>query len=284
MKKTKGYLLFFHALLLTPALAAPPSFNVQVSAGTQDDGTTSESFTQLTGSFHYSKGLTRQSSLNFNADLSTQRFSDTSNKDKNALLIEGIYNYVPSPGFTKPVYSLILRQQFETFDNSAFDTSDTSLLLVDFFRMSEKLSFVGGLEFIDSSSDIVDTATRGLFAGLDYWLTHKLLAYTNLKLQKENNDINLAAITTSPRPAARGIIIAGAHLPGEAGFQGNTNATSPTAGSGAQSDSDNRFITVGLNYEIDAKQSIDFSLAQFRYETSSTTTIDQISLDYFFRF
>jgi hypothetical protein len=284
MKILQGSLLLSQVVLLSSALAAPPSFNLQVSAGNEDNGATNDSFTQLTGSFHYSKGLTRQTSLNFNADLYTKQFRKSASKDKNGVLIEGIYNYVPSPGFTKPVYSLILRQQFETFDNSAFDTSDTSLLLVDFFRISEKLSFVGGLELIDSSTDLRDRTTHGLFGGLDYWLTHKLLMYTNIKLQKESSDIKPAAPSTSPRAAARGIDIAGAHEFGEPGHISNTNATSPTTGSGSQSDSDNRFITVGLNYEIDTKQSIDFSLAKFRYETSITTTIDQISLDYFFRF
>jgi hypothetical protein len=265
------------------AEAAPPSFNLQLSVGSEDDGRSSERFTQLTGAYRYSKGLSRQSSLNFNADLSTQKFSKTASKDNHSLLLEGVYNYVPSPGFTKPVYSVILRQQFESFDNSAFDTSDTALLLVDFFRINENLSFVGGLEFIDSSSDIVDTSTIGLFAGLDYWLSNKIMAYTNVKLQDEQNDINLAALQTSPRIAQRSLI-AGAHLPGEAGFQGNANATSPTQGSGSQNDSDNLFITVGLNYEIDSRQSIDFSLARFNYDTVVDTTIKQISLDYFFRF
>ena len=287
------FLALLGCLISIPTHSAPPSYNLQISIGNEDNGTTSQNFTQLTGAFRYAKGLTRQTSLNFNADISTRQYNDTSSKDNNSLLLEGIYNYAPSKGFTASVYSLILRQRFETFDNSANDGSETSILLADFFRISENLSFVGGLEFIQSTTDIVDTSTQGLFAGLDYWLSDKLLGYINVKVQDEENTINLAALAASPARAQR-VLVSGSHLPGEPGFQGNTGATAantvaPTAGVAAQpirqrNDSDNLFVTLGLNYEIDARQSIDFSIARFNYDTVTDTNIDQISLDYFWRF
>ena len=55
------YLMLSFAILWSlNSQAAPPAFQLQVSAGIWDNGQTSENFTQLTGAYRYSRGLSRQ--------------------------------------------------------------------------------------------------------------------------------------------------------------------------------------------------------------------------------
>lgn len=265
-------------LLSFPVIAAPPAWLLQIGLGNEDTGTVDDNFTQLTGAFRYGKGLTRKSSYNLNADIYTRRFDTASSRDKDGLLLEAAYNVIPVPGYTKPVYSFVLRQEFERFDNQANDTSQTSLLVIDSFRIDEQWNFVGGLELIRLTSDLIESDIVGLFAGLDFWATDDLVLYGKIKVQAEDNALKLNA---SPRPANR-IEFAGSHLPSEPGFTGDTGGSTPTSGS--STDSDNLFLTLGFNYSFDEHQSIDLSYERFRYDTISTITLKRISLDYFLRF
>lgn len=266
-------------ILVTRVYAAPPAFNVHLGVANEDfsEGD-SDTYTQLTGSVRYSKGLSRNSVTNLNADIYTRSYSDIAANDRNGILLEAFYNYVPTLGFTKPMYSIGVRQEFEDYDNDASDLSRSSLILADTLRVDDQFTLSLGLEFIVKSSDAIDTETTGLFANMDFHLSNRVIIYANLKLQDE--EITSTASMAGAMPRAAREEVAGAHLPGEPGYVG------PVTGStnGADDNSRNTILALGVNYFIDSNQAIDISFETIEYDADMTSTRDIISFDYFYKF
>lgn len=266
-------------MLTTPLYAAPPAFNVHIGVANEDfsEGD-SDTYTQLTGSLRYSKGHTRNSVTNLNVDIYTRSYGDVADNDRNGLLLEAFYNYIPTRGFTKPTYSIGLRQEFEDYDADASDLSRSSLILADTIRVDDQFTLSLGLEFIVKSSDALDTETKGLFTNMDFHLGKRVILYVNLKFQDE--EITSADSMSGTMPRAARDAVAGAHLPGEPGYIG------PGAGStsGADDNSRNTILAIGVNYFIDSNQAIDISFETIEYDADITSTRDIISFDYFYKF
>ncbi|MCK4710485.1 MAG: hypothetical protein KAU21_17860, partial [Gammaproteobacteria bacterium] len=174
--------------------AAAPSYNIQLGLAAEDFDGKTDTLRQLTGAVHYSKGLSRHSVINLNADLFTRSFSDTENRDSHGVLAEFIYSYIPGRGYTKPVYSLALRQEFEKFDNTSQNFSKTSLILADTIRLDDQLTLTAGLEYSIKTSDLEDITSSGFFINSDFQLGPKLIVYLNLKIQDEKIEADIPAI------------------------------------------------------------------------------------------
>lgn len=269
-------------LVSVPVFSAPPSYNLQAGIANESfDPGNSDTYTQLTGSMRYSNSINRHVVTNWNMDLYTRRYDESESRDRNGLLLEFIYNYVPSGGFTKPVYSVGLRHEIEEFDQPANDADETTLLLASTIRLDDSLTFTGGFEIAQRTSDIAESDFLGIFANIDKRLSRKTIVYTNLKIQDEESSLSSdSGSGTGSRAAARDEIAA-SHLPGEPGY---TGPDLPGSSDGADTDSDNIFITLGINYFMDSHSAIDLSLESIEYDGESSIQADVISLDYFYKF
>lgn len=269
-------------LVSAPAWSAPPSYNLQAGIASESfDPGDSDTYTQLTGSMRYNKSISRHVVTNWNMDLYTRRYDESDSRDRNGILLEFIYNFVPSGGFTKPVYSLGLRHEIEKFDQSANDAEETTLLLASTLRLDDSLTVTGGVEVAQRASDVAESDFVGVFVNLDKRLSRETIIYTNLKIQGEESSLlSSAGSGTGSRTAARAEI-AGSHLPGEPGY---TGPDLPGSSDGSDTTSDNIFITLGINYFMDSHSAIDLSIESIEYDGESSIQADVISLDYFYKF
>jgi hypothetical protein len=260
--------------------AAAPTYHIQLTAAQEELESTDDSFMAITGSIRSIVGLTRHSAINLNADLYSRAYNDLDQNDRNGMLLEAVFNYVPTGGFRKPTYVIGLRQELERFDQSARDADKTSLFLAVALRTSDRMTLTPGLEFYRRSSDVTESDVAGIFLNADMRMSSDWLGYLNIKMQSE--DISVDAAASSALRASR-MDIASGHLPGEPGYvPPATTASSATL----ESDSDNLIITLGANYSIDRHQSIDVSFENAEYDTSENGRINSkvLSLDYFYKF
>lgn len=278
-----GYILycasvFGAGLPCSVALASPPAYNIQLTLASEDTDGNDDTYSQLSGAMRYGYGISRNSAINLNADIYTRFYSDIEEKDRNGILAELIYTYIPTGGFTRPVYIVGLRQEFETFDESAKDLSKTSLILASSIRTSDRLTLTGGFEFTDKSSDIRNTESRAFFVNADLRLKERVTAYTNLKFQREDNTEKetFGSQQVAGQTAAR-FDSASSHLPGEPGYSGS-------ATTGADAEFDNTSLVVGVNYFIDSSNAIDISYERVEYDSDNDISRDVLSFDYFFKF
>lgn len=279
---TSKITLIFICLLYSHSLfALPPTYTLQLTLADKDlDSRVSDTFTQITGAVRYNHGLSRNSVLALNADISTTSHNDLDDSDFTGLLGEVIYSYIPTAGFTKPVYSVGLRYAIENYDNNDQDLSITTLFATDTLRLSDRTAVTVGLELIDKSSDLADSSITGLFASVDLRGNDKTTFYALLKLQDEDSSISAAALT-SPRAARTDI--SGSHLPGEPGYTGPP-VTSTSGSNLPDSDTTNTIVLLGVNYFINSQNAIDFSVEKADYDGDTDTTREIISLDYFYKF
>ncbi len=271
-----------YILISSSVQAAAPSFNVQIGITSEDFEGEKDSYTQLTGTFRYSQGLSRHSVININADLFTRSFDDTDSQDRTGLLGEVIYSYIPTGGYSKPVYSFALRQEFETFELSSQDLNKTSIIAADTIRLDDRLTFTAGLEFLIKSSDLEDITANSIFINTDLQLNSALIMYLNLKFQSEKVETHTEDMAGNSELALRSDFSTH-HTPGETG---QPTPSLPDTSTGSDFDSDNTIIRIGSNYFFNSNQSIDISFEYSQYAISDNTDIDGkiISLDYFYKF
>ncbi len=258
--------------------AAPPAYILQLSVGSEefdfelDDTDSNDTYTKATASVRSIVGLTRNSVVNLNADVFAQTFSDLDDKDNVGLLVEAIYSYVPTGGYTRPTYLFGLRHEIENYDDSGKDFGKTTLLLATALRLDDRITLTPGLEYSRKSLDNTDTDVGGVFVNADIKLTERVITYLNLKYQDEQSS------SDTPATGARPTFIAGGHLPSEQpgfGLPGTSEI-----------DSTNTLLVAGVNYAIDNHHTVDvsFEYADYALDDTGDTVATVISLDYFYKF
>ncbi len=256
------------------ANAAAPTYIIQLGIAAENFEGFTETYNQLTGSVRYSKGLSRRSVVNLNADLYTKKNTDTDQKDSNGLLIEVVYSFIPKSGFSEPVYSLALRHELESSDNAFRDYSKTSLVLADTLRFNDVVTVTGGLEAIVQNFETSEKTAMGLFINTDLLINEDFIVYVNFKFQDEDIESTSAdnISTLLDTVAARDAV----SLHHE--FNSTTaNPSLPDTGS---------IFTTGVNYSINSQNFIDFSYQSSTYTQTDDNEINvtMISLDYFYKF
>lgn len=263
------------------SFAAPPVFNLQLTLGHEDfGGSVTDSYKKLTGSVRSILGITRNSAFNLNADLYTRSYTDFEQWDSDGVLLEAIYNFIPTAGFRKPTYLIGLRHELEVFDESRRDFNRTSVFIASQLRLDDSLTITPGIQYSQKSTDEEDDNISALFVNTDKRLSDNWLIYFNAKYESEKISTDAEVFASSPR-----IDIASHHTPAESGAS-NPNLPSSSNGAPINTDSNNLILTLGANYSIDSHQTIDVSYQRQNYSISDNADVtgNVISLDYFYKF
>ena len=244
----------------------PPIYTLQTGIGSDD--VIEDSFFHVTGSVLFSQGISRNSIVDYIAEISTINYQDEDDNSAEKLFLQVEYSYTPRAGFRVPTYSVALRQQEEYKDDSDFDSSTTSLLFSTSYRIDDRSHILGGIRVSEESSDD-DTSETGFFVNFDYIVKNDLLLYVTLNVANEETD--LGSRPESPFSNRK-------HLPGEPGFVG-PDTTSGKIGS------DNTFLTAGASYVLGSNSSIDAAIQQQTYDTDTGEISGSVvTFDYFYRF
>ncbi len=264
------------------AKAAAPAFNIQLGLASEVFDGERQNYNQLTGSAHYYKGLSRRSVVNINADLFTRHYNDADWKNRDGILGELIYSYIPDSGYTKPVYSIALRHEIEILDNSDLNRSITSLILADTLRLDDQLTLLTGIQFSSKNSDIEDILSTGVFINTDIQIDPELIVYINLKYEDETIGTNSTSIAIQ-QPISNRNDFATHHTPGESPMP---TPVLPSSSKDFDTSSKNIIIRVGTNYFFTSNQSIDLSYDYNKYLLTNNVELtgNVISLDYFYKF
>jgi hypothetical protein len=271
-------------VLLYPvnSYAASAAYNLQLTAAQEDYGQNlKDHYYKFTASMRSIAGITRNSAFNLNADLYTRSYADFKQWDSDGLLLEAIYSYVPTAGFSKPTYLFGLRFEYENFDQNSRDFQRNSIFVATSLRLDDRTTLTPGLQYSAKSTDDEDDNISALFLNSDFQFSQSWLIYLNLKYESEKITTSASALSTSGRPQD----IAAHHTPAESGVV-NTSLPSATSGSFLHTDSDNVILTLGANYSIDSHQTIDVSYQRQNYGVSGVQDITGtvVSLDYFYKF
>jgi hypothetical protein len=249
------------SLFISPALIAAPAFHVQMSLAQEDIQGNSNTVQRLSAAMRYSKSIASNRVLNLNADLYHQVYPDISSWNSDGFLLEAIYNWVPTPGFTRPMYSLLLRHEKSTSDWFGADFSQSSVILADNFRLDDRQSLSFGVELARRSQGAEDASLVGLFANSDITINDNLLFYLNLKLQQQDNGKSYGGLNVVDSLRLRAY---------------------PATESGKIV---NRFFTIGANYSINAHHSFDLSYQSVKYDFNGDgSDYTLVSFDYFYKF
>ncbi|MDJ0834016.1 MAG: hypothetical protein QNJ69_10875 [Gammaproteobacteria bacterium] len=248
---------------------------LQVGVGTEEIGSSiDDSFTQVTASVHRSLGITRNSLFHLSADLYSRSYGDTEIQDREGILGEVLYSYIPTGGYTRPIYSAGFRLETQSSDNIEQEFDEITLILATTLRLDDRTSVTAGFEFIDKSLDDRDTDILGLFVNSDFRINDQWLWYLNLKLQDEDNEAD-SPVASTPASTAQRDVYAMSHGGGPV-----------TVGNPDLPSSDNTYIMIGVNYALSARHTLDLSFERQEYALSDNNDVegDIISLDYFFKF
>lgn len=257
-------------------------YNLQLTAAQEDYGKNlKDNYYKFTASVRSISGITRNSAFNLNADLYTRSYEDFNQWDSDGLLLEAIYSYVPTAGFTKPTYLFGLRYEVENFDQDSRDFQRYSIFVATSLRLDDRTTLTPGVQYSTKSTDDEDDNISALFVNSDIRISRAWLTYLNLKYESEKITTSASALSTAGRPQD----FAAHHTPAESGVV-NTSLPSATAGSFLHTDSNNVILTLGANYSIDSHQTIDVSYQRQKYGLSGSQDITGtvISLDYFYKF
>lgn len=264
----------FSLLFTAPALhATPPVYTLQAGIGSDDVSGKNDTFYRVAAGVLFSQGLSRNSIVDFTAEVSSYTYQEVDDNSAQKLFLQGEYSYTPRAGFSVPTYSVALRQLEESKKDSDFDASTTSLLLSVGYRIDDQTNVLGGLRFSEKSSNL-DSSETGIFGNIDYLLSDQWLLYATVIISDEDIEGESGSGTAGRPPAGR--YGAMGHSGGSASFSG-----SPTA----DISSDNTLITVGAGYMIDGQNSIDAAISNRTYDTDDDKLSGNvITLDYFYRF
>ena len=266
--------IVFAAMLLAgaPAQALPPVYTVQTGVGSDDVGGDAETFGYLTGAVLFSNGLSANSIIDLQGEISTIGFPDNDDRSGEEIFLQGTYSYTPRAGFRVPTYSAGLRHVEEFFQDDELDASTTSLILSLSYRLDDRNSLLGGLK-LDSRDSSDDSDTTGYFVSYDYRYSPRVILYSTLNLADEDIEAG-GAVSGLPDTAARRFVGSG-HLPSERGG----------AGSGSPSTSDNTYLTLGASWALTTSDSLDLSVSREEYDTDAGEVSGNIySVDFFHRF
>lgn len=264
----------FSLLISAPLVyATPPVYTLQAGIGTDDVSGKDDTFYRLAAGVLLSKGLSRNSIVDFTAEVSSYSYQEVEDNSAQKLFLQGEYSYTPRAGFSVPTYSVALRQLEESKKDSDFDASTTTLLLSVGYRIDDQTNVLGGLRFSEKSSNL-DSSETGIFGNIDYLLSDQWLLYATVIVSDEDIDGDSDGGTGGRPPAGR--LAAMGHGGGSASFSG-----SPTA----DISSDNTLITIGAGYVIDGQNSIDAAISNRTYDTDNEELSGNVvTLDYFYRF
>jgi len=259
----RSNLTSFSLLLFSSALQAAPAFHLQMTQAQENYTAKDYLYQQVTAAMRYSKIISHSSVINLNADLYHRRYPDISSWDSDGLLLEFIYNLVPTAGFREPMYSILLRHEASDSSYQIADFARSTLILADQFRLDDRQSLNFGIELVKRNQGQYDADLLGLFAATNVSLTDQWLLYLNLKLQHSNGDIALGSAYTDNADTRR--------------LRLYLNESS--------GDIRNIFITLGTNYSINAHHSFDLSYQSIKYDINvNDSSYNLVSLDYFYRF
>ena len=248
-------------LFISPSLIAAPAFHVQMTLAQEDIQGNSKTVEQLSAAMRYSKTIASNRGINLNADLYHQAYPDISSWNSNGYLLEAIYNWVPTPGYTRPLYSVLLRHEKSDSDWFGADFSQSSVILADNFRIDDRQSLSFGAELARRLQGGGHSSLFGLFANSDMTVSDNLLFYLNLKLQQQDSGNTYGNLSANNSQRLRAY---------------------PATQSGKIL---NRFVTVGTNYSINAHHSFDLSYQSVTYDFNGNgSDYSLVSFDYFYKF
>ena len=261
-------MLFSH-----PSQAIPINYNLNLSIGSEDNtGIDPEFFKSISIEANYFKGLSRSSVLVLSGEVTSIDYNDSTTRDGAIFEIEAKFSYVPDPGYTRPTYSISIRQT----ESDNIDKSTTALILTSSIRLDEEISLLGGFKISESKSD-QDASQVGVFVNFDYKPSDNLTLYATYSLVDEETD---AMTDSTPRAEAnlRGPI-ASHHTCAERGDCAPAAGADPT-------DFDNTTFTLGTSYKIASQHLIDFAYDHFIYEPKGgdNTTSDVFTANYYYLF
>ena len=188
------------------------------------------------------------------------------------------YNIKPVPGFTKPVF--IFSADIALIDSST-DIRDTTAFnsgLTLATWLTNKLSTRGGVSYRikDSDSRVFDNKDLRLFINSDLLFTEHLTAYATI------NYIIGQAVSTINVNASSPEILSVINLADQIEFDPTFEANQLAY----RFDAKTRFITLGMNYAIAQKHSLDFSVRNVHSRAGGKIdyVITQFSLSYLLSF
>ncbi len=270
------------ALLATTAQAVKPIYGLQTGIENEDFEGDSETLYYLTGSALLSQGLSPNSIVNIQGELTLNEYSDNDDESGEEIFVEATYSYTPRAGYRVPTYSLGLRYEEEFTDDEDFESDETTLLVSVSYRLNDRTFVLGGLKYGERNANI-DSDTTGIFFNLDYSLTQSWLVYTTLSFEEEEFTVGSSA--SSPRPATAGRSFIGGHHEDELIDTGGGGGGGGGGGRSRTVDFDNTIVKIGANYRINAHNFLDFSYEYAEYDASGgTDTGDTFSIDFFHRF
>ncbi len=247
-------------LLSSNLYALPPIYTLQAGVGGTDIDNESDSYYYLTGSMLFSKGLSENSIVDLQAEISSYDYADNNNLSSEELFLQATYSYTPRAGFRVPTYSLGLRHLEEFLARDSMDASTTTLILSMSYRLNDRSSLLGGIKA--GTRDAADNSDpSSYFVNFDYRYSPEWLLYTTL-------GVGEGAFTARS-------YCSGVYRSGNGNW--NWNAWSD--------DCDDTFVTLGASHGINAFNSLDLSVGYHEYDTSSGDFTGNVySVDFFHRF
>lgn len=249
-------------LLSTNLLALPPIYKLQGGMGSTDVGPGTDEFYYLTGAMLYSNGVSENSLIDLQAEISSYDYADTRNLDGEEVFLQAGYSYTPRAGYRVPTYTLALRHLEEFLADDDMDASTTLLILSMSYRLNDRSILLGGIKAGERdeqrSSDV-----ESLFVNYDYRLSPDWLLYTTAE-------------------AGEGAANARSYCSGA--YRG-PGGRWDSRWDGALDDCDFSSLTLGASYVVNAFNNIDFSLSRQEYDFGSLDVDGNVySVDFFHRF
>ena len=287
MKKLTGFALIPLWVCVTSAYAEEDfSMDAEFSLS-QDDNLNrtilsshevKDTFATANFGIHTANRISQIDFIRYSAHFKYEHFNNISGLD-NAEAGAGLkYSIKPVSGFTKPVY--IISADVAWID-SATDIRDSTVFtlgLTSSAWMTSTISARGGVAYRikDSDSRVFDNKDLRFFINSDLLLTEQLTSYVTINYIR--GDTVSTANLSSSSPEILAVINLADQIEFDTTFGANQLAY--------RLDSRTRTLTVGLNYAIAQKHSLDLSLRNVRSEADSNTdyAVTQISLSYLLSF
>jgi len=202
--------------------------------------------------YSHNRVINNKSIIDYHLSLKYEDYQDTSGLD-NAEIIAGInYHIKPLPGFTKATYILKGNIRVADFETDIRDRTSYETSAIMSFWATNTVSLRTGLtaRIQDSDSRVFDTTDYRLFINSDIILNKKSTLYTTLNLL--TGDL----VSTVDQADVNGNIL-------DIVRQAEDIEFDPTFGDNMVAyrvDTDVAALTIGFNYVIARKQSMDFSV------------------------
>ena len=287
MKKLTGFALLPVMVCMTPAFAEDDiGYNAEFSL-TNDDNLNrniisaeevKDTFATTSIGVHQAHRLSDIDYINLNAQLKYERFNDISGLDNVEAGVGLRFNVKPVAGFTEPVY--IFSADASVID-SATDIRDTTVFNLGMAAskwVTSTLSTRGGVAYRikDSDSRVFDLKDLRFFINGDLLLSDHLTMYATV------NYINGQTVSTVDMnnfsPEVLKVIDLADQFEFDPAFGANQIAY--------RFDSTTRSLTVGFNYALAQKHSLDLSVRNIHSKAGGQIdyAVTQFSLAYLLSF